>query len=325
MPFFQGKLFFYQPFGATACISLFWICSVVCLPVQDSLGANEKPISGIGPVGRITKVQGDLLFTEGPVSDGKGNLYFTDIPANRIYKIDKTGDLDVFREPSGHANGLMFLASGELAACEMDGQVVALSPLGKSRRVLAAGYMGKRFNAPNDLVVDHHGGVYFTDPHFRAPTPLPQGKRAVYYVSSDGNVSRLIDDLPAPNGVILSIKEDLLYVVPSQQAEMMAYQVTGPGKLGPGHVFCRLKQSPGRSGSGGDGLTIDVRGNLYIASGLGIQVFNPAGELLGVIKLPEVPANVTFGGPGNKTLFATARTSLYSMKMEIPGYRFPGK
>ena len=164
--------------------------------------------------------------------------------------------------------------------------------------MLADKYDGKRFNAPNDLVIDRAGGVYFTDPAFRAPKPLPQGKTAVYYLSADGKVTRLIDDLPNPNGVILSPDEKTLYVIPSGQAEMMSYPVEGPGKIGKGKVFCTLKQPAKAKNSGGDGLTVDVKGNLYITSQLGLQVFDKDGKYLGTIKFPEQPANVTFGGAG---------------------------
>lgn len=297
--------------------------AVGLLTVGPSLAQDEpKPIPGLGPVGRIVKLHGGFQFTEGPAADRQGNVYFTDIPAEKIYKVTPRGELSVFQDKSNHANGLMFNQKGELVACEMDGQVVAWSADGKSRRVLAAEYQGKRFNAPNDLVIDRSGGIYFTDPTFRAPMPLPQGKAAVYYLSPDGKVTRLVDDLPNPNGIILSPDEKTLYVIPSGQAEMMAYPVEAPGKLGKGRVFCTLKQPEGRSGTGGDGLTVDVKGNLYITSQLGIQVFDPSGKLLGILSFPEQPANVTFGGPDRKTLYVTARTSLYTVPMEIAGHEF---
>jgi gluconolactonase len=179
-----------------------------------------------------------------------------------------------------------------------------------------------RFNAPNDLVIDKQGGIYFTDPAFGAPMPLPQGKTAVYYLAADGKVTRLIDDLPNPNGVILSPDEKTLYVIPSGQAEMMAYPVKSPGKIGKGRIFCTLKQPRGAKGSGGDGLAVDVKGNLYITSQLGLQVFDASGKLLGIIALPEQPANVKFGGSDLKTLYVTARTSLYSVPMEATGHLF---
>jgi gluconolactonase len=285
---------------------------------------DEKPvrIEGIGPAGPIVKLHTGFAFTEGPAADRSGNVYFTDIPNQRIHKVDAEGKLSIFRDKSNHANGLMLNAKGEIVACEGDGQVVAYSADGKSRRVLADTYDGKRFNAPNDLVVDKQGGVYFTDPWFGPRRALPQGKTAVYYVAADGKVSRLVDDLPNPNGVILSPDEKTLYVIPSGQAEMMAYPVEAPGKIGKGRVFCTLKQRREGQKGGGDGLTVDEKGNLYITSGLGLQVFAPDGKLLGIIALPEMPANVTFGGKDLKTLYVTARTSLYTVPMEVKGHLF---
>jgi gluconolactonase len=286
--------------------------------------AAEK-IPGIGPVSEVVKVKGDFQFTEGPASDGRGNLYFSDIPANRIYQLDATGKISMFLEPSNHTNGLMVNRQGKLFACEMDGRIVSIDVGSKRATAVASNYEGKRFNAPNDLVLDQAGGVYFTDPRFRAPMPLPQEKEAVYYCDAQGKVTRLADNLPAPNGVILSVDEKTLYVIPSMQKEMMAYPVQSPGKLGEGKVFCTLKQPDPSGNGGGDGLTIDTRGNLYITSRLGLQVFDPQGKLLGVIEFPEQPANATFGGKDNKTLYVTARTSLYSVEMEAQGHQFPGK
>jgi gluconolactonase len=287
--------------------------------------ANAERIPGLGPSGPIRKLHTGLQFTEGPAAGRSGNLYFTDIPANRIYKLDAQGQLSVFLEPSMHANGLMFFGDGRLAACQMDGQLVAIDVGTRSVTTLADRYEGRRFNAPNDLVIDRAGGIYFTDPHFRAPQPLPQGKRAVYYRSPAGQVTRVTDDLPAPNGVILSPDEQTLYVIPSLHNEMLAYPVTSAGELGEGRVFCTLKQrdGPSRGIRGGDGLAVDVKGNLYITSALGLQVFSPQGRVLGVLPFPEQPANVTFGGPEGRTLYVTARTSLYAVEMEVAGHVFP--
>jgi gluconolactonase len=285
---------------------------------------GEAPgrIPAIGPAGKVVRLHTGFAFTEGPAADRAGNVYFSDIPNQKIFKVDTKGKLSLFRERTNRANGLMLNAKGEVVACEMDGQVVAYSPDGKSRRVLADKYGGKRFNAPNDLVIDKTGGVYFTDPAFGAPKPLPQGKTAVYYLAPGGTVTRLIDDLPNPNGVILSPDEKTLYVVPTGQAEMMSYPVEAPGKIGKGKVFCTLRQPEGVKGSGGDGLAVDTRGNLYITSRLGLQVFDPKGRYLGLIALPEMPANVKFGGADFKTLYVTARKSLYTVPMETTGHLF---
>ncbi len=302
--------------------NVFSILSIVFL-ISAVCSAADR-IEGIGPAGPIQRLHTDFAFTEGPAADSGGNLYFTDIPGNRIHKLDSKGQLTVFAEPSGHCNGLMVIGD-TLVACEMDGRVKQFSLEDASETVLADKYDGKRFNAPNDLVVDRMGGVYFTDPRFRAPDPLPQGREAVYYRAADGNVTRLIEDRTAPNGVILSPDEKTLYVVPSMEKQMWAYTVDAPGKLSGGRVFCELKQAEGQTSSGGDGLTIDTRGNLYITSSLGLQIFSSEGKSLGIIAFPEQPANVTFGGREMKTLFVTARKSLYSVETEATGHVFPGK
>lgn len=293
---------------------------VSCVMV-NALQAESIP--GIGPVGKVEKVQGGFSFTEGPAWDGNGNLYFTDIPENRIHKLSD-GKITIFTDTSRHSNGLMFNAKGELFACEMDGTVVKYSSDGKKRTVLADKYNGKRFNAPNDLVLDQSGGLYFTDPMFRAPKPWPQGKTCVYYVSAKGKVTRLIDDLPNPNGVIMSPDEKTLYVIPSSQKQMMAYPIKKPGVLGKGKVLCEVKQRREGGNGGGDGLSVDTKGNLYITTGLGVQVVSPKGEILGIIKFPEQPANCTFGGKDNDTLYATARKGLYKVKLKSKGHHFPG-
>jgi len=300
------------------------VFATLCLlPLALTLAAD--PIPGIGPAGEVKKLHTGLMFTEGPASDGQGNLYFSDVSGNKIHKVDAAGELTTFLDPSNHTNGLMVNAAGKIVACEMDGRIVEIDAKTKAVKALAPEYEGKRFNAPNDLVIDKEGGIYFTDPHFRAPAnmPLPQGVRAFYYRAADGKVTRLGVIENAPNGVILSPDEKTLYVIPSLQAEMLAYPVEGPGKLGPQRTFCSLKQAAGKTAGGGDGLTIDNKGNLYITSALGIQVFSPEGKALGIIEFPEQPANCTFGGKDNKTLYVTARTSLYAVPMLATGHQFP--
>jgi gluconolactonase len=288
-----------------------------------SSATAADPIPGIGPTGPVKKVHGNFQFTEGPAADREGNLYFSDVQGDKLYKVDAKGELSTLLDPSHHTNGLMCNAAGNIVACEMDGRLIEVNAKTKEVKSLADGYEGKRFNAPNDLVIDRNGGVYFTDPMFRAPTPWPQGVQAFYYRAPDGKVTRLGVIEKAPNGIILSPDEKTLYVIPSQQAEMLAYPVEGPGRIGRERVFCTLKQAAGKTNGGGDGLTVDTKGNLYITSALGVQVFNPQGNLLGIIEFPEQPANCDFGGPDQKTLYATARTSLYAVPMEVAGHVFP--
>ncbi|VTR99961.1 SMP-30/gluconolactonase/LRE family protein [Tuwongella immobilis] len=307
-------------------------CSLAVVSLTFAIVATG-PIAGqstdfdpsVKPLGPVQVLAKGFRFTEGPTVDRQGNLYFTDIPNQRIHRIDPTGKQTIFREPSNQANGLMDGPGDELFACEMNGALVALTRDGKSRRVLADAYQGQRLNAPNDLVLDRAGGIYFTDPEYGSPKPLPQGKTAVYYRAENGTITRLIDDLKNPNGIILSPDEQTLYVIPSSQSTMMSYPVISPGKLGPAKLFCTLEQPMGKTNSGGDGLTVDTQGNLYITSDLGIQIIAPTGKRLGIIAVPEIPANVTFGGKDGKTLIMTARTTVYSIAMPIAGHRFPGK
>jgi gluconolactonase len=300
-----------------------WRAAFMAGAIAACISAPSKgaePIPDVGPAGDVQKVATDFGFTEGPAWDGKDSLYFTDVQNARIHKVGPDGAVSVFAEQTGPANGLMLNQAGELVACDMGGQLVAWNVTTKEKRVLASEFEGKRFNAPNDLVIDAAGGVYFTDPPFRAPQPLPQPVQGVYYLSAGGELSRVVNDAPAPNGVLLSRDEKTLYVLPSMSAEMQAYPVEAPGKLGAMRTFCKVKNPPERENGGCDGATIDERGNLYLTTALGVQVFNEAGEALGVIEIPEQPSNCTFGGADGKTLYVTARTSLYAIPMHVKGH-----
>ncbi|MHC4959966.1 MAG: SMP-30/gluconolactonase/LRE family protein [Planctomycetota bacterium] len=269
------------------------------------------------------KLHTGFRFTEGPAADASGAVFFNDVPNEKLYKVDVDGKLTLWREKTNRANGLFFHGNGDLYACEGGaGAVVAYSKDG-SRRVIADKYEGKRFNAPNDLVIDRAGGVYFTDPKFGRDKALPQGVWAVYHIAPDLTVTRLIDDLPRPNGIILSPDEKTLYVVCSGQADVMAYPIESPGKLGKGRVFFTIRQPKGKKNTGGDGLTVDANGTLYITSWRGVQVVSSKGALLDILEFPEKPANCTFGGRARRNLYITARTSLYTVRLQAPGYVFP--
>ena len=299
---------------------------VALLALVHSCGwCMAQPASDEGrvqPVGKVEEVKTGFAFTEGPAWSQQGSLFFTDIPNAKIHSFsEKSNEIGTFTSDSGHANGILVDASDRILVCQMDGRVVQYDADTAKYKVLADTYEGKRFNAPNDLIIDKVGGIYFTDPLFRAPQPLPQGIQAVYYISPGGIVSRLTGDIAAPNGIGLSPDGKRLYVIPSRQAEMLVYDVTGPGKISNGRTLCRLTQPQGKDHTGGDGMAVDVDGNLYVTTNLGVEIFSQAGKHLGLVTFPEQPANVTFGGSDRKTMYVTARTGLYRVAMPIAGLK----
>ncbi|TWU26952.1 Gluconolactonase precursor [Novipirellula galeiformis] len=288
---------------------------------KETTSSNQTSASAdaIFPVGDVELVKDGFQFTEGPAWDESGILYFSDIPNTAIHRVHADGTVDVFTLESKHTNGIVVAADGRILACQMDGQVVVYDKNDASATVLANAYEGKRFNAPNDLVIDKQGGIYFTDPLYRAPTPLPQGIQAVYYIANNGDVTRVTAGIDAPNGIGLSPDGKKLYVCPSKQAEMLVYDVLSDGKLSDGKMFCRLTQPQGKRDTGADGITLDVQGNVYITTHLGVEIFSPAGKSVGLVRFPHQPANVTFGGADRKTMYVTARGAVYRVKMPIAG------
>jgi gluconolactonase len=294
-------------------------------------GASDR---ADGTAGDLVKLFDGLKFTEGPTTDRAGNVYFSDIYANRIYKVDAKGKLETFLEDSKGSNGLM-VDGRRLLVCQKDeGRILAIDLDTKAIGVLADKFEGDRFIGPNDLVVDKVGGVYFSDPRFPSSPEGHQEKQGVYYVDTDKHVTRLLDDLERPNGVLLSPDEQTLYVLPSGVTDVMAYPVLSPGRIGPGHALCQLDQAPGAVPRGGDGLTVAEDGTLYVAQPdlEALQVLSPNGKTLGFIKLPGRPTNVEFGGKNMKILYVTLHhrdadkkpvdAGLYEVKMKKKGHRF---
>jgi gluconolactonase len=257
------------------------------------------------------KITGGFRFTEGPAADQEGNIYFTDIPNNRIHKWSLDGKLSTFMENSGGANGLMFDKDGNLVACAGgNGKVVSISPRG-DLTVLADKFNGKPFNSPNDLWIDPNGGIYFTDPRYGSRENLPQDGEHVYYLSADRKkLVRVISDMVRPNGIIGTPDGKLLYVADHGADKTYVYTVNPDGTLTDKKLF---------AGQGSDGMTLDSKGNLYLTA-QAVTVYSPSGDLIKAIHVPEQPSNLCFGGKNKKNLFITARTSLYSMDMKNSGF-----
>ncbi len=266
----------------------------------------------IAPGSEVEKLHGEFGFIEGPVADAEGNVYFSDIPNNRTHVWSIDGKLSTFREDTGGANGLNFDRDGNLLACEGAAQrITSIDPQGKVS-VVVDSYDGKRLNSPNDLWFDAKGGFYFTDPNYGSGRlPLEQDGEHVYYVSPDrSNVTRVVDDMKKPNGVVGSLDGKKLYVADTS-GQVFVFDVNDDATLSNKKLFAP---------QGSDGMTLDERGNLYLTWLPGVTIYSPDGEELEVIKVPEMPANVGFGGPGGNTLFITARTSLYAIQMNVKGY-----
>ena len=287
-----------------------WYVSMVLLITVLAVCCNGAQPSVVATGAKVEKLAGGFKFTEGPAADAKGNIFFTDIPNNRIHKWSLDGKLSTFRENSGGANGLYFDKKGNLLACEGGGRrLVSINPKGEVTE-LADKYQNKKFNSLNDLWIDPKGGIYFTDPRYGSRDNLDQDGEHVYYLAPDRkSIVRVIDDMVRPNGIIGTRKGKRLYVTDHGGKKTFVYTINKDGMLSNKKLFAP---------EGSDGMTIDNEGNIYLTTNA-VAVYNKKGEKVETIKVPEGPANVTFGGKDKKTLFITARTSLYSVRMRVKG------
>ncbi len=279
---------------------------------------SDPPLKGIlAPDARVRKLADGFAFVEGPAWDFNGNaLYFSDIPRNRILRY-ADGKVTTANDSSGRSNGLMFDKDGTLIACEGaekpgGGRRVSRAQAGRPGEAIATNYDGKRLNSPNDLWLDADGGIYFTDPRYGQREDMELDKEAVYYIARDGKVTQLITNLVRPNGIGLSPDGRWLYVVDNGADALWRWPITAPGRLGKGERIADV--------TGPDGMSVDEEGRLYVTGTRGVWVFDPNGKWLGCIDTPEQPANCTFGGPGYRTLFITARTSLYAIETQTRGW-----
>ena len=298
-------------------------CRDACNLLQDSGGGGGQPQnppgqsqpgsqagqqpgqSGAQAAAVLAQLSGEYGLAEGPAADGQGSVYFSDIPAGRIYKWSPDGSVTVFVEGLQRPNGLAFTKDGTLVACESGaGRLVTIDPQGQVTPLVES-YNGLRFNEPNDLWIDAQGGIYFTDPVYQAS--LSQDGEHVYYRAPDGTVSRVISDLTRPNGIIGTADGKTLYVADHGAGQVYAYSVDAPGQLSDKRPFAALKV---------DGMAIDQRGSLYLATENGVQVVDAAGKTLQSIPVTGRPTNTAFTGPDEKTLFITAQKAAYTLPLQ---------
>ena len=287
-----------------------WIGLVVLVVMLITISSGAEKASVIAPGAKVEKLAGDFKFTEGVASDAEGNVFFSDIPNNRIHKWSVDGKLSAFRENSGGSNGLYVDKKGNLLACEGTGRrLVSIDPK-NSVTVLADKYQDKRFNSLNDLWIDPKGGIYFTDPRYGPRDDMEQDGEYVYYLSPDRKkLTRVINDMVRPNGIIGTADGKLLYVADHGGNKTFVYTINKDGTLSNKKLF---------ASEGSDGMTIDNEGNVYLTTKV-VAVYNSKGQKTETIEALEGPANVCFGGKDMKTLFITARTSLYSVRMRVKG------
>jgi gluconolactonase len=288
----------------------------LAMPACVGFCAEAGSTGVVAPGAVVEKASGDFRFTEGPAADAEGNVFFSDIPNERIHKWSaQDGSISLHRENTGGANGLMFDAQGRLLACEGGARRVTRDDMKGGITVLADAYEGKKLNSPNDLWIDPKGGVYFTDPRYgKKAEPMEQDGEHVYYISPQGGAPiRVTDDLARPNGLIGLVDGSVLYIADHGDGKTWTYNVQPDGTLAGKRLFAER---------GSDGVALDERGNVYLTDDA-VYVYDPQGAEIERIEIPERPANLTFAGKERKTLFITARTSVYTLEMAVQGAPAP--
>jgi len=273
-------------------------------------------------------VASGFVFTEGPLWHPSGILYVSDVDDQVHYKVHLNGNTgpatrEVIRENSGGANGAVFDRAGRVVICEQDARrVVRYEPDG-SITVLADRYEGKRLNRSNDIVLHPDGSLYFTDPDKKG---LPEeekelGHAAIFRLDRDGEITLLARDMNHPNGLAFSRDQKTLYVSNSRpDPHLHAYDVPPDGQLTGSRRVREMPYGPAGELDGvPDGLKLDARGNIFVTGPGGIWVWDSDENLLGVVGLSELPANLGWGDADNRTMFVTARTSVYRLRTTAPG------
>jgi gluconolactonase len=312
-------------------------------PAQELSGVPLP--EGLVPRGAAAAPAAVVCFLEGPAVDAAGNVFFSDIAGNRILKMDAKGVVTTFRADSGRTNGNCFDAEGRLISCEGSEQgpgrrrLVRTDMRTGAVTVLTEKYDGKRYNSPNDCCVDARGRIWFTDPRYGADrADLEMDVEAVYCIDTTGRVKRVLTqkEIDRPNGIAVAPDQKTLYVIDSHPKEggnrkVWAFDLAADGALSRQRVVYDFGK-----GRGGDGMRVDMRGNLWVAAGInkprgnpgesldapaGVYVLSPGGKLLGRIPVAEdLITNLAFGGPERKTLYVTAGRTLYRVPVNVSGH-----
>jgi gluconolactonase len=263
-------------------------------------------------------------FTEGPIwHPYEKHLTFSDIPNNQMRRWTPDGTVTMFRNPSNKANGNTYDRQGRMLTCEHATSRVTRTAADGTITVLASHYNGQELNSPNDIVVKSDGHIYFTDPtygrmaYYGVVRPTQLNYQGVYRMDEDGgNLTLLAADFQQPNGLCFSLDEHRLFVNDTDRMHVRVFDVRSDGRLSGGSVWAELT---GDGEGGPDGMKIDSAGNLYCCGPGGLHVFAPDARCLGVIRVPEVVANFTWGDDDLKSLFLTASGKLYRVRTKTPG------
>jgi len=274
--------------------------------------ASTNPSSPVAAGARLEKLGDGFAFTEGPTSDEKGNVFFTDQPTDRILEWTVDGKVSTWMHPCGHSNGMCFDSHGNLIACadEMS-QLWSITP-DKKVTVLVKDFKGKLMNGPNDVWIRPDGGMYITDPYYKRDwwktrgTEKQQDTEGVCFLSPDRKtLTRAIDDFQKPNGIIGTPDGKILYASDIQAGQTFSYTIQPDGSLKDKKLFNKF---------GSDGMTLDSDGNVYTSSRGSLQICDKTGNLLDTI--PVNAANCCFGGADGHLLFITARKEIWGLKMK---------
>ncbi len=270
------------------------------------------------------RIAGNCLFTEGPLWHPQEQyLLWSDMPGDHMRRWSATEGVTTFRKPCNMSNGLTWDRQGRLLACEHATSRVTRTETDGSLTPIATHYEGQQLNSPNDIVCGGDGGIYFTDPPYgrveyygvQRTQELPfQG---VYRVGPDPtHPVLLVDDFDRPNGLCFSRDGRRLFINDTARLHIRVFDVKTDGRLAGGRVWAETK---GDGQGVPDGMKVDSGGNVYCCGPGGIHVFSPEAQCLGVIRVPEYPSNMTFGDPDYRGLYITASTSVYRVRIQVPG------
>lgn len=271
----------------------------------------------IDPSAKVEKLAGDMKFTEGPVWVGgkEGKLIFSDIPANELKAWTPDGGLTVFRADSRNANGNTTDLNELLLTAEHSGRRLSRTAADGTITTVTDQHDGKKFNSPNDVVVKSDGTIWFTDPPYGLPAGAAKEQEGHFVFRFDPQTKKtqiVSREHDMPNGLAFSPDETKLYVADSGKPRAIrVYDVKADGSLSEGREFCTIDKG------GPDGIRVDHEGRVWSSAGDGVQVFAPDGTRIGRVLTPEGAANLAFGGPDGKTLYITARTSLYAVPVKV--------